>query len=197
MLVCMSEVRLRKAGSGNSQICQMLLLQQTRCKFAHYIFGKCEFKLFSVMSRNTKRSAKSVKTDLLNDLNKNQPEVQTTNIDIAKFKAKPKKVLKSSSPKSKIKPVKDLSEDNLGESTEKCNKRPHLKVEHEEASLKSTMGAEKKSKHLPNNFEVILNNLREMRSKFDAPVDSMGCHKCYDETASPKVIKNTLRHIIL
>lgn len=33
-----------------------------------------------------------------------------------------------------------------------------------------------------------LDNLRQMRSKFDAPVDSMGCDKCADEKSSPEVI---------
>lgn len=32
-----------------------------------------------------------------------------------------------------------------------------------------------------------LDNLRQMRSKFDAPVDSMGCDKCADEKSSPEV----------
>lgn len=137
------------------------------------------------MSRNTRSSTKSAKTDFI-DPNKNKKEVKTSKIDISKFTAEPKKVLKPTKPKSKIK--QDLSEDSLEQSTEKCNKRPHLKVQHEETSSKSTEGAEKKSKHLPNNFEEVLNNLREMRSKFDAPVDVMGCHKCCDETASPEVI---------
>lgn len=146
---------------------------------------KYAFKCFA-MSRNTRSSTKSAKTDQFNDLNKNKKEVKTSKINISKFTAEPKKVLKSTGPKSKIK--QDLSEDNLEQSREKCNKRPHLKVQHEETSSQSTdEGAEKKSKHLPHNFEEVLNNLREMRSKFDAPVDVMGCHKCCDETASPEV----------
>lgn len=154
------------------------------------MFHECATKLFrAMMSRNTRNSAqkKSVKTNRIDD-SKNQQEVQTQNIDISKFSAEPKKVLKSSGPKSKIKPRKDLSEDNPEQSTEKYNKRPHLKVQQEEA--KSNVDAEKKSKLLPNNFEEVFNNLREMRSKFDAPVDLMGCHKCCDETASPEVIQS-------
>lgn len=39
----------------------------------------------------------------------------------------------------------------------------------------------------PYNWEKILENLREMRKNFDAPVDSMGCDKCMDDSAEPKV----------
>ncbi|KAJ8949068.1 hypothetical protein NQ318_016970 [Aromia moschata] len=41
----------------------------------------------------------------------------------------------------------------------------------------------------PQNWETVLNNLREMRKNFDAPVDSMGCHKCHDEKAPPEVMR--------
>lgn len=40
---------------------------------------------------------------------------------------------------------------------------------------------------IPFNWEVVLKNLREMRKNFDAPVDTMGCDKCHDDSADPKV----------
>lgn len=46
---------------------------------------------------------------------------------------------------------------------------------------------DQKFRKMPLNWEVVLNNLREMRKNFDAPVDSMGCSKCHDEEAPPKV----------
>uniref|UniRef100_A0A1I8MF46 Endonuclease III homolog n=1 Tax=Musca domestica TaxID=7370 RepID=A0A1I8MF46_MUSDO len=38
----------------------------------------------------------------------------------------------------------------------------------------------------PENWKTILENIRIMRSKDKAPVDTMGCHKCADENADEK-----------
>uniref|UniRef100_A0A1I8P1L5 Endonuclease III homolog n=1 Tax=Stomoxys calcitrans TaxID=35570 RepID=A0A1I8P1L5_STOCA len=38
----------------------------------------------------------------------------------------------------------------------------------------------------PQNWKHILDNIRIMRSKDNAPVDTMGCHKCADENADEK-----------
>lgn len=38
----------------------------------------------------------------------------------------------------------------------------------------------------PTNWRVVLENLRKMRVGMDAPVDTMGCHKCADENADDK-----------
>ncbi|XP_075230730.1 nth-like DNA glycosylase 1 isoform X2 [Lycorma delicatula] len=43
-----------------------------------------------------------------------------------------------------------------------------------------------KVKWVPENWEEVLKNIREMRKDQSAPVDDMGCHKTMDETASPK-----------
>lgn len=40
----------------------------------------------------------------------------------------------------------------------------------------------------PKNWQQMIENIREMRKTRSAPVDTMGCHKCSDETASEKVI---------
>ncbi|XP_031846226.1 nth-like DNA glycosylase 1 [Nomia melanderi] len=40
---------------------------------------------------------------------------------------------------------------------------------------------------MPINWEIILENIREMRKHETAPVDEMGCHKCADPKASVKV----------
>lgn len=39
----------------------------------------------------------------------------------------------------------------------------------------------------PENWELILNNIRQMRRSSDAPVDNMGCHCCVDENSSETV----------
>lgn len=43
---------------------------------------------------------------------------------------------------------------------------------------------EKKTKFTPNNWEVVLQNIREMRKQHPAPVDTMGCEKCADSQAN-------------
>lgn len=45
----------------------------------------------------------------------------------------------------------------------------------------------KKSKWEPKNWHEVVNNIREMRKQRDAPVDTMGCDKCADESAPPEV----------
>ena len=39
----------------------------------------------------------------------------------------------------------------------------------------------------PPNWKLVLENIRQMRSDDNAPVDTMGCHKCADENADEKV----------
>lgn len=39
----------------------------------------------------------------------------------------------------------------------------------------------------PPNWKLMLENIRQMRSDDNAPVDTMGCHKCADENADEKV----------
>lgn len=42
---------------------------------------------------------------------------------------------------------------------------------------------------MPPNWEIILENVKEMRKHKTAPVDDMGCHKCTDPNASPSVFR--------
>lgn len=81
-------------------------------------------------------------------------------------------------------------------------KREHVKVEYEDIEsevmdVKEEIN-EKKVKKVPENWEMVLANLREMRKNSDAPVDSMGCDKCMDDDAPAVVcfinlfLKNTM-----
>jgi endonuclease-3 len=51
-------------------------------------------------------------------------------------------------------------------------------VSHEEMSATN--------KWQPNNWETLYQNIRQMRSAGDAPVDTVGCEKSFDVNASPK-----------
>lgn len=48
----------------------------------------------------------------------------------------------------------------------------------------------KNSKWEPANWQEIIANLKIMRKSIPAPVDTMGCHKCSDESADEKVRNN-------
>lgn len=80
-------------------------------------------------------------------------------------------------------------------STVSPKKRSHIKVEYDEISPSKVkkeeteydVNTEKTEDGKPFNWEVVLHNLREMRKKGDAPVDSMGCQKCPDQNETPEV----------
>lgn len=77
--------------------------------------------------------------------------------------------------------IKKEPEDNMEESRLSETDKKDIKL------IKSEK--DEKFHKMPLNWEVVLNNLREMRKNFDAPVDSMGCSKCHDENAPAKVSK--------
>lgn len=78
------------------------------------------------------------------------------------------------------------------------NKRSHLKVQCDEVATKIKRDNTNEKKlladggknhpKLEENWYEMLKNLREMRKNSDAPVDSMGCQRCMDENADPKVL---------
>lgn len=71
-------------------------------------------------------------------------------------------------------------------------KREHVAMEYEETpndsnkNVSVTLDDDKRAKWEPNNWMKIVENIREMRKERDAPVDTMGCDMCMDETGSPK-----------
>ncbi|GJQ73742.1 putative bifunctional DNA N-glycosylase with associated apurinic apyrimidinic (AP) lyase function [Trypoxylus dichotomus] len=104
---------------------------------------------------------------------------------------------------------KNCSQDALNASKDKGNgietltkskRRPHLKIKNEDLAKMKTDSTEKsneikllvddsiKDGYLKSeqNWAEVLKNLREMRKDSDAPVDSMGCHRCVDKNASAK-----------
>lgn len=66
--------------------------------------------------------------------------------------------------------------------TEECE----IKDENVEQSVDSKNIKDEK-RWMPPNWEIILENVKEMRKHKTAPVDDMGCHKCADPNASPSV----------
>lgn len=74
-------------------------------------------------------------------------------------------------------------------------KREHVKIEYDPTLNQGNEYESIPKKHLksdiavPVNWEIVLSNLREMRKNFDAPVDSMGCHKACDENAPIEVVR--------
>lgn len=75
-------------------------------------------------------------------------------------------------------------------SSKKSPKRPKITIEYETEA--------KKEKWEPQNWIETLNNIRDMRKSADAPVDTMGCDKFEDETATPEGIRyQTLLSLML
>ncbi|RZC43055.1 endonuclease III-like protein 1, partial [Asbolus verrucosus] len=111
---------------------------------------------------------KSVKINQSDDVASSQAD-QEGKPDLSKFKLTPK-------PKLSNKP-----------SNPKRIKREHIKIEPDSNEAPNAKNIKKNG--APDNWEQTLDNLREMRKNFDAPVDSMGCHKCQDETASPEITR--------
>ncbi|XP_044760524.1 endonuclease III-like protein 1 [Coccinella septempunctata] len=67
-------------------------------------------------------------------------------------------------------------------------KIPEVKIETTDIEdLGQYPDSKMKLQRVPLHWEDVLKNLREMRKKFDAPVDTMGCDKCHDDSANPEV----------
>ncbi|KAM7359318.1 endonuclease III-like protein 1 isoform 1-T1 [Cochliomyia hominivorax] len=72
---------------------------------------------------------------------------------------------------------------------EKLSKSNGVKAEPEEqrpCSSKKIKQESTSDKWEPLNWQLMLENIRQMRANDKAPVDSMGCHKCADENADEK-----------
>ncbi|XP_076756424.1 nth-like DNA glycosylase 1 [Xylocopa sonorina] len=63
----------------------------------------------------------------------------------------------------------------------KCEDSQNVAVKREKTQIRD--------KWMPSNWEIILENIKEMRKHQTAPVDEMGCHKCADPKASAKVTR--------
>ncbi|ENN76397.1 hypothetical protein HUJ04_006895 [Dendroctonus ponderosae] len=136
----------------------------------------------SVSTRITRRMVKSSGEDISATFTKHP-------VNLEKFKSKPKKKLAACSENSTLAPIVADPESEASAVTKRkapSSKRAHITIESTE---KETDSNPKTSKTMPPNWETMLNNVREMRKDSDAPVDTMGCHKCSDETESPPVIR--------
>lgn len=141
-----------------------------------------------IMKRITKDKSdritrsKSSKTTLVKD--------QVESLDINKFKLQSKQKFSHKIKSVEEVPIKQELQDVKNEQKEDLSvHRKHIKVEYDEEACCSKKSKLSFSEEKPVNWEMVLGNLREMRKDFDAPVDTMGCHKCHDESASPNTIR--------
>lgn len=78
-------------------------------------------------------------------------------------------------------------------------RRKAIKIEYEESdvselrtsnieTVKTTNSVVVEGEERRDLWEIHLDNIRQMRSSKDAPVDTMGCHMLADKLADPKVI---------
>jgi hypothetical protein len=98
-------------------------------------------------------------------------------------------------------PENEVSNVKKGTTKDKASRRRHVSVTFEDnvdnepvqkepanhSSSEARDTGNKKSKWEPKNWHEVVNNIREMRKQRDAPVDTMGCDKCADESAPPEV----------
>ncbi|XP_050445979.1 endonuclease III-like protein 1 [Cataglyphis hispanica] len=68
------------------------------------------------------------------------------------------------------------------------NEKSEMKDENVEQSADSKNIKDEK-RWMPPNWEIILENVKEMRKHKTAPVDDMGCHKCAEPDASPPIAR--------
>ncbi|GBP29228.1 hypothetical protein EVAR_20591_1 [Eumeta japonica] len=124
---------------------------------------------------------------------------RTTNLDRALNKSDEKDMKVQVS--AKVKTNKESETKNLelkmptsGESTGKTlnldrfkfESKPHIQIAYDE---KYPVKQEGRGIWEPPNWQQFLLNLETMRANNDAPVDTMGCDKCMDESAPPEVIR--------
>nr|CAH7752596.1 unnamed protein product [Callosobruchus chinensis] len=114
---------------------------------------------------------------------RNKTKQEISHEGIAKFKMKSKPKLSSNMLKRS--PDIDVAKTTASKIV---HKRQHVEIAFEEGEKPST-NKKNKATPAPEKWEEVLANLREMRKQFDAPVDSMGCHKCHEENAPPEVIR--------
>ena len=76
----------------------------------------------------------------------------------------------------------------------KNKKKEHIKIEVEnslndakESKVYASSNEPNKQVSTPPNWEIVYNNILEMRKDLTAPVDTMGCEKAHDPNADPKV----------
>uniref|UniRef100_A0A1A9WHT9 HhH-GPD domain-containing protein n=1 Tax=Glossina brevipalpis TaxID=37001 RepID=A0A1A9WHT9_9MUSC len=89
------------------------------------------------------------------------------------------------------KPSVLVLQQDLNEESKKIEKTKKIKITNEVTEATSSKKMKKEINEVvvnwePKNWQEILDNIRLMRSKDNAPVDTMGCHKCADENADEK-----------
>lgn len=118
-------------------------------------------KTYSTRTRNTKKDDQEEKLECKID------EIEDVKPDLSSFKFEKKKTMK-----------RDHKTIELDKPETKEIKSETVKIEKD---------LFKKGKWVPENWEQVLVNLREMRKDHNAPVDKMGCDKCMDESAPDQV----------
>lgn len=91
----------------------------------------------------------------------------------------------------KDEPEPDVKSVKQGTKRISNDKKPVVKTETDaednaNGGASESNASEKQAKWEPNNWRQLLANIREMRKERNAPVDTMGCDKCYDEHSDDK-----------
>ncbi|XP_015434319.1 PREDICTED: endonuclease III-like protein 1, partial [Dufourea novaeangliae] len=126
--------------------------------------------------------SKKLKLDVLTSTRSLRSENKAVNTDPSSTTSKyfnDKDILPNTGRKKKRTPIKIKYEEVETESKVKnCEMKDEI-VKEEVINIGSNW--------VPANWEITLNNIKEMRKDRTAPVDEMGCHMCADPKASAKV----------
>lgn len=90
----------------------------------------------------------------------------------------------------KYEPTEDQEQPPPKEAKKRTSKESNIKTEPkfktDPGTSDDSASSEKQIKWEPNNWREQLANIREMRKERNAPVDTMGCDKCYDQYSDEK-----------
>ncbi|CAH1116109.1 unnamed protein product [Phaedon cochleariae] len=120
------------------------------------------------------------------ELFKKKPKLQLSSNAIMENNKETEGAVKEGNGNDSMLKINENIQDNKDETTIKeeklspsPSKRRHIKIEYDNTDP-------------PNRWSEVLGNLREMRKNSDAPVDTMGCDKCHDDSVAPNVIRYQL-----
>lgn len=164
----------------------------------------------AVESLGTSKQPRRTKKQSLIHNNDVEEAPKERNSILAKFSALERPKLRSKRPHLQVEYDKEPSEVNVKEEPleikqeikvepldikEEVDIDATIKIKEEPSSLSPSSSKVAKLEGSPNtksylktpqNWELMLHNLREMRTEFNAPVDTMGCDMCMDKSGSPK-----------
>lgn len=97
---------------------------------------------------------------------------------------------RTATPRSSKRDLKEPVQGQTAAAPSRKKREAVLKIEYSDGPRRE-MG-ETSHSWMPENWEEVLENIRKMRRTIEAPVDTMGCDKCPDQSVSQKLVRYQL-----